>query len=77
MSNRKPTVMFRDHTGRNVWRTAPTYAYIKSHMKAYMDESFDDIVEVNRTRRGEWGEWFERWERTPNNKLTITKQTWL
>ena len=46
-------------------------------MNAYMNESIDDIVEVYRSRRGEWGEWFERWERTPNNKLIITKQTWL
>ena len=53
MSNRKPTVTFRDHTGRNVWRTLQTYAHIKKHMKAYMDESIDDIGEVNRTRREE------------------------
>ena len=77
MSNRKPHVWLRDHTGRNLCKTLPTYAHIRKHMNAYMNESIDDIVEVYRSRRGEWGEWFERWERTPNNKLIITKQTWL
>ena len=69
--------MFTDHTGRNVYRRLSTYTSVKRLMKVLMDESFDDIVEVYRSRRGEWGEWFERWERTPNNKLIITKQTWM
>jgi hypothetical protein len=78
MSCRKPMVRLKDHTGRNLIKLPPTYAHVKKHMSEYMNESIDGIVEVTRTRRGEWGEWFERWERNEDSgRLIITKQTWL
>jgi hypothetical protein len=47
-------------------------------MKAMMSDSIDNVVEVTRTRRGEWGQWFERWAiNEQTNKLEKIKETWL
>jgi hypothetical protein len=47
-------------------------------MKAMMNDSVDNVVEVTRTRRGEWGQWFERWAiNEATNKLEKIKETWL
>ena len=47
-------------------------------MKAMMSDSIDNVIDVTRTRRGEWGQWFERWAiNEDNNKLVKIKETWL
>lgn len=53
-----------------------TYAELKKHIKTLLKDSYDDVVYVNRSRRGEWGEWFERWE-IVDGKPVITKKGWL
>jgi hypothetical protein len=53
-----------------------TFAELKKNLRQFIDESDDGKVNVCRHRRGEWGEWFEVYEKL-NNKLIITKQTWL
>jgi hypothetical protein len=44
-------------------------------MKAFMNDSFDENVNVYRKRRGEWGEWWEHWARI-GTKCEIYKQGW-
>ncbi len=52
-----------------------TYRELKLNMKTYLEESYNNKVNVYRTRRGEWGEWFEHW-RLVNGKPEITEQGW-
>ena len=87
MANFKPQATFatdesiRDYRNgfrksRYITNQYPTYAKLRSAMKALLKASYDGRVEVSRSRRGEWGEWFEVWEMV-NGKPKITKQTWL
>lgn len=61
---------------RYITNVYPTYAKLRGAMKAMLNASFDERVEVSRSRRGEWGEWFEVWEMV-GGKPKITKQTWM
>ena len=87
MANFKPSIRFttmeseRDY--KNGLRKYPyienfynTHKELKREIKKCLEESKDDLVEVLRSRRGEWGEWFERWSLV-NGKPKIIKQTWM
>jgi hypothetical protein len=71
----KPTVSYRDNNGSNISLTVKTYAEVKRRMKAFMNDSFDENVNVYRSRRGEWGEWFEHWSKV-GSKCQIIKEGW-
>jgi hypothetical protein len=74
----KPWASYRNQDGKDVDRTFKTYTALRRAMKAMMNDSVDNIVEVTRTRRGTWGQWFERWAiNEATNKLEIIKETWL
>lgn len=74
----RPWASYRNQEGKDVDKTFLTYAKLRSAMKAMMNDSIDNIVDVTRTRRGEWGQWFERWSiNENNNKLKKIKETWL
>lgn len=81
MSNRfvyKPWATYRNQYGKDVTKTFPTYAKLRNAMKAMMNDSIDNVVDVTRTRRGTWGQWFERWAiNEATNKLEKIKETWL
>jgi hypothetical protein len=76
MSNfKKP---YRSQNGTDECRVFDNYRLLRSAMKAMMSDSKDNVVEVTRTRRGEWGQWFERWAiNEATNKLEKIKETWL
>ena len=67
---------FSNSFPREVGFTKPTYAEIKKNMRKYLADSYDGIVRVYRSRRGEWGEWFEHWRADDKGKPYITKQGW-
>ena len=71
----RPTVSYRDENGKNKSFSVPTYAEVKQRMNAFMQDSFDENVNVYRSRRGEWGEWFEHWSKV-GSKAKIHKQGW-
>jgi hypothetical protein len=71
----KPTVSYTDENGKQKSFTLSTYAEVKKRMRAFMNDSFDENVNVYRHRRGEWGEWFEHWSRI-GSKCKIYKQGW-
>jgi hypothetical protein len=78
MAVSRPWASYRNQQGSDVEKTYKTYAALRKEMRAMMNDSEDNIVEVIRTRRGEWGQWFERWsvnQRT--NKLEKIEDTWL
>lgn len=81
MANRfvyKPWATYRSQNGTDETRVFPTYAKLRGAMKAMMNDSVDNVVDVTRTRRGEWGQWFERWAiNEQTNKLEKIKETWL
>ena len=81
MANRfvyKPWATYRSQNGTDERRVFPTYAKLRGAMKAMMSDSVDNVVDVTRTRRGEWGQWFERWAiNEQTNKLEKIKETWL
>jgi hypothetical protein len=58
-----------------LYKRFKTYAELKRNLKVMLEESFNDVVSVSRSRRGEWGEWFEKWELI-NGKPQITKKGW-
>lgn len=70
-----PTIHYKNENMVDVWKTFNTYREVKSKMKAFMNDSFDENVWVYRKRRGEWGEWFEHWARI-GTKCEIYKQGW-
>jgi hypothetical protein len=70
-----PTIHYKNENMVDVWKTFKTYREVKSKMKAFMNDSFDENVWVYRKRRGEWGEWFEHWARI-GTKCEIYKQGW-
>lgn len=70
-----PTINYTNENMVSVWKTFKTYREVKSKMKAFMNDSFDENVWVYRKRRGEWGEWFEHWARI-GTKCEIYKQGW-
>jgi hypothetical protein len=72
----KPTVSYRDNNGSNVSFSIKTYAEVKKRMNAFMNDSFDECVNVYRHRRGEWGEWREIWIKV-GRKNIITEQGWM
>ena len=81
MANRfvyKRWATYRSQNGTDETRVFPTYAKLRGAMKAMMNDSVDNVVDVTRTRRGEWGQWFERWAiNEQTNKLEKIKETWL
>lgn len=81
MTNRfvyKPWANYRNQYGEDVTKTFPTYAKLRRAMKAMMNDSVDNVVDVTRTRRGTWGQYFERWViNEATNKLEKIKETWL
>ena len=60
----------------NVTEVFKDYGTLKKELNRMVSLSVDNCVFVSRSRRGEWGEWFERWQRV-NDKIKITKQTWM
>jgi hypothetical protein len=59
-----------------IYKRFKTYVELKRNLKTMLEESFNDVVSVSRSRRGEWGEWFEKWELI-NGKPKITNQGWM
>lgn len=55
----------------------PTYSKLRSDLKSLINESSDKIVQVYRSRRGNWGEWFEHWRLNYEGKPAIIKQGWM
>lgn len=87
MSNFKPQASYitkesindyRNHMRNSevIYKRFNTYAKLKSEIKQMLSDSFNDVVSVSRSRRGEWGEWFEKWELI-DGKPKITKQGWM
>jgi hypothetical protein len=75
---KKPWASYRSQNGTDECRTFDSYGALRKAMKEMMNDSVDNVVDVTRTRRGEWGQWFERWAiNETTNKLEIIKQTWL
>jgi hypothetical protein len=83
----RPTVMvdvdrnYRGEYENNVSGNAihlqfANYEMVKRGMKKLLNESNNNLVRVNRHRRGEWGEWFEHWSNV-NGKPKIVKQGWM
>ena len=70
-----PTVVYTNEDMKRITLTFNTYREVKRKMKAFMNDSFDENVNVYRKRRGEWGEWAETWSLV-NGKPKITKQGW-
>jgi hypothetical protein len=70
-----PTVVYTNEDMKRITLTFNTYREIKRKMKAFMNDSFDENVNVYRKRRGEWGEWWEHWARI-GTKCEIYKQGW-
>jgi hypothetical protein len=70
-----PTVVYTNEDMKRITLTFNTYREVKRKMKAFMNDSFDENVNVYRTRRGEWGEWWEHWARI-GTKCEIYKQGW-
>jgi hypothetical protein len=69
------TVIYTNEKMENVILTLDTYRQVKSKMKAFMNDSFDENVNVYRKRRGQIGEWFEHWARI-GSKCEIYKEGW-
>lgn len=87
MSNFKPQASYitnesiRDYrnnirNSETITKRFKTYKELKRELKEMLSESFNDVVSVSRSRRGEWGEWFEKWELI-NGKPQITNQGWM
>jgi hypothetical protein len=69
------TVSYTNQKGEYKNVLIPTYKEVKRKMNAFMQDSFDENVNVFRSRRGQWGEWFENWSRV-GSKAKIHKQGW-
>ncbi len=69
------TVSYTNQQGEYKNVLIPTYKEVKRKMNAFMLDSFDENVNVFRSRRGQWGEWFENWSRV-GSKAKIHKQGW-
>lgn len=69
------TVSYTNQQGEYKNILIPTYKEVKRKMNAFMQDSFDENVNVFRSRRGQWGEWFENWSRV-GSKAMIHKQGW-
>lgn len=87
MSNFKPQASYKTKESisdyRNNMRNCETitkrfktYRELKKELKQMLSDSFNDVVSVSRSRRGEWGEWFEKWELI-DGKPKITNQGWM
>ena len=79
--SRQPSVTYKPkdtyyRDGKEKGMFIQTYALVKKQMKRFLEDSYDNEVDVVRERRGEWGEWFERWS-IIDGKPKIIKQTWL
>lgn len=59
------------------WIVFPTYQKLKSELKNLLEQSPDNIVQVYRSRRGQWGEWFEHWQFNHERKPVIIKEGWM
>ena len=69
------TVSYTNQRGEYKNVLIPTYKEVKRKMNAFMQDSFDENVNVFRSRRGQWGEWFEHWSKV-GSKAKIHKQGW-
>ena len=69
------TVSYTNQQGEYKNVLIPTYKEVKRKMNAFMQDSFDENVNVFRRRRGQWGEWFEHWSKV-GSKAKIHKQGW-
>ena len=69
------TVSYINMDKKYITRLIPTYKEVKRKMNAFMQDSFDENVNVFRSRRGQWGEWFENWSKV-GSKAKIHKQGW-
>lgn len=77
----RPSVYYRaqefaNATPKEISFSKKTYALIKKEMPRFLNESYDGIVRVYRSRRGEWGEWYEHWAYNEKGKPYIFKQGW-
>ena len=69
------TVSYTNMDKKYITILIPTYKEVKHKMNAFMQDSFDENVNVFRRRRGQWGEWFENWSKV-GSKAKIHKQGW-
>ena len=87
MSNFKPEIrVITQETNRDYhWRQGksayvsiqyPTYKELKKNLLRHLQENLEPVVQVYRSRRGEWGEWFEHWQLV-GGKPKIIKQGWM
>ena len=69
------TVYYTNEKGENKIVLVRTYKEVKRRMNAFMLNSFDENVNVFRSRRGQWGEWYENWSKI-GGKCQIIKEGW-
>jgi hypothetical protein len=87
MSNFKPEIRvitretnrdYHNRQGKSAYVSIqyPTYKELKKNLLRHLQENLEPVVQVYRSRRGEWGEWFEHWHLV-NGKPQIIKQGWM
>lgn len=76
MARFKPIASYTDEKGKEHENTYDTYAKLKRALRAMLKASKDNVITVNRSRRGEWGQWFEHWSEANNGKIEIIKEGW-
>lgn len=87
MSNFKPSLFYRSNKSIReaqynssktpyVTKSFKTYRELKKNLKEALLESFNNEVNISRSRRGEWGEWYETWSLV-NNRPKLINATWL
>ena len=69
------TVSYINQRGEYKNVLIPTYKEVRRKINAFMQDSFDENVNVFRIRRGQWGEWYENWSRV-GGKSKIIKEGW-
>lgn len=57
--------------------TYPTYQELKSDLKELIEKSSNKIVQVYRSKHGQFGEYFEHWKLNYERKPFIIKQGWM
>ena len=87
MANFKPQVSYiTKDSQRDYWNGTRKSMTITERFKTYrellkklptiLEDSIDEYVSVNRSKRGEWGEWFEHWQLDSSRKPVIIKEGW-
>ena len=69
------TVSYTNEKGEYKNVLIPTYSEVKRRMNAFMQDSFDENVNVFRARKGQWGEYYENWSKV-GGKNKIIKEGW-